>query len=94
MFTSVYYFVAALFVLLAPSVALAQESTLAPTPEPPTIDAGAGRDVLVNTSVKFDVGMIENLPPDTTPEILWNFGDGVRTTGESVSHTYTRPGSQ
>ncbi|MEK7557405.1 MAG: PKD domain-containing protein, partial [Patescibacteria group bacterium] len=81
---------AGLFTLLClPASALAQEST-------PTVsleaDIGEARATLVRRPVSFDISR-SILPPDSPlTEVVWNFGDGVRTTGERVNHAYAKPG--
>lgn len=58
----------------------------------PTVDAGPPRSTLVSQPLIFDAGL--SLPPDTAlEEILWDFGDGIRTTGQRVTHAYDTPGS-
>lgn len=61
--------------------------------ELPHAEAGPPRGVLVGQALAFDISG-SNIPPETEiQEILWNFGDGIRTTGEKVLHTYERPGT-
>ncbi len=86
-----------LFCLATPGAfALAQEtvpSEASPTPLPIQAEIGEHQKTLTNKSLTFDTSK-STLPPDTTiNEIVWDFGDGVRTTGEKVTHTYTRAGT-
>lgn len=47
----------------------------------------------VGKSNDFSIGEF-TLPEDSSlKEIVWNFGDGTRTTGDSVRHIYQRPGT-
>lgn len=55
-------------------------------------DAGPGRKTLTNKQISFDASSSE-IPENQDVEVLWDFGDGVRTTGNQVSHSYERPGS-
>lgn len=58
-----------------------------------TADAGPARDVLIDQPIVFDIASSHLPNNNTIEEILWDFGDGTRTTGAKVSHTYTEPGS-
>ncbi len=44
-----------------------------------------------NNLVNFE-GTVQN-PPGTTPEWMWDFGDGVNSTSSNPSHNYTAGGS-
>jgi hypothetical protein len=85
-----------LFLTLPSSYLDAQTNASATDATPtPTIQAEAGhaRQTLVDKPLTFDINE-STLPPDTTiTDIVWNFGDGVSTTGEKVTHTYTHAGS-
>lgn len=76
---------------------LAQENpSIEPTePAAPAVQAEIGehQTTLTDKPLTFDISK-STLPPDTTiNEIVWDFGDGIRTTGEKVTHTYTKPGT-
>jgi PKD repeat protein len=86
-------------IVLFPLVAFAQEEDeeLEPTPTPlpspeAVITVSGSRNTFTERIITFDVA--ESIIADeiTIEEVLWNFGDGVRTTGERVSHAYNRPG--
>ena len=63
------------------------------TNQPLQAVAGGASSTLVDKTVLLDSSN-STIPADTAiEEILWNFGDGVRTTGEKVSHEYTTPGN-
>lgn len=55
--------------------------------------AGPARNVAAGSSVAFDIS--GSIVPEgiNIEEILWDFGDGIKTTGEQVSHTYKKPGN-
>ncbi len=55
------------------------------------IGAGRARLAMVNSPVWFRA-TIES-PPGRKPEIIWSFGDGFGSRGESVAHTYRAPGN-
>lgn len=86
-----------IFSLLLPVPILAQEDThdetepdaTAPAPEI-AADAGPPRAALVGRPLTFDATSFT--APDIQ-EILWDLGDGTRTTGPKINHTYKRPGS-
>lgn len=59
----------------------------------PTADAGPSRNTLVGNPLTFDAASFQPPPDSHIEEVLWNFGDGVRTTGARVNHTYTHPGT-
>jgi PKD repeat protein len=59
----------------------------------PIVDAGPPRHTVVDQPVSFEINT-SHLPPETTiEEILWDFGDGTKTTGNAVKNTYSGPGS-
>lgn len=74
--------------LLLTSPAYAQEDALALR-----ADAGPDRQSYPGKAISFDIGSSTIPSEDPIQEVVWNFGDGVRTTGEKVSHTYTKPGT-
>ncbi len=58
-----------------------------------TIDAGSPRHTVIDQPVSFEIN-IPPLPDDTVvEEILWDFGDGTKTTGNAVKNTYSKPGT-
>jgi PKD repeat protein len=86
--------------LLLASPAAAQE----PAPEPAETeidteteaaapDAGPPNDTLVGQVVTYNAESFQPPEGSEVREVLWDFGDGVRTTGTRVTHAYTRPGS-
>lgn len=90
--TSTVLFTMPLFVLAGEP-----ESTNPETPKNQTIanlevNAGASRDAIVGQSLIFN-SEITNLDQGSIQEIVWDFGDGVRTTGSKVTHTYSKRGS-
>lgn len=56
------------------------------------VNAGTSRDVIVGQSLIFD-SEITNPEENSIQEIVWDFGDGVRTTGSKVTHAYAKQGS-
>lgn len=57
------------------------------------INLGDDRQTFLDKTISFDASDV-NIPEDASiEEIVWNFGDGVRTTGDEVSHAYTKPGT-
>ncbi len=57
------------------------------------IDAGADKQSYPEKSISFDIES-STIPSDQAiQEVVWSFGDGVRTTGERVSHSYTKAGT-
>lgn len=55
--------------------------------------AGPGRQTLIGKTISFDA-IDSHVPADTdVREIVWDFGDGIRTTGEKVTHAYRTPGT-
>jgi len=54
---------------------------------------GSTRNVLVDKAISFDTARL-NIPEEVeVKEILWDFGDGILTTGDKVSHAYSAPGT-
>lgn len=83
--------------LLGSVATQAQTENPNPTPSPEAVlleaAAGPSRTNAVGTAINFDASA-SRLPPSTRlEEVLWDFGDGVRTTGQQVSHTYRRSGN-
>lgn len=65
-----------------------------PGREAPTVQAQIGLkgNALVDTPISFDVSS-STIPEEVSvDEVLWDFGDGVRTTGNTAIHSYTNPG--
>ena len=85
-----------LLVFLIPGLAFAQS----PQPDENQEESqqvlavpGPERQTLTEKNITFDASG-SDIPQDiTVQEILWDFGDGTRTTGEKVSHSYSRPGN-
>lgn len=60
--------------------------------EPPIANAGADQTVTIGTSVSLD----GSASRDTDGSIVsyeWDFGDGAKSTGEMVTHTYSEVGT-
>jgi len=77
-----------LALLLAPAPAHSQSEDSPPL----QAEAGDSRQTLVGRPVSFDISR-STVPLDTQlNEVTWDFGDGVTTTGQRVTHIYTRPG--
>lgn len=84
------------------SLGQAQAARLSPTPDATPLpspditinaDAGPSRDALVANEIPFEVAA-DSVPSEVqVREILWDFGDGIKTTGQKVSHSYTKPGT-
>lgn len=56
------------------------------------LDTGSDRQTI--TQKQLTLSSTPLLPPETTiEEIVWDFGDGVRTTGETVTHAWQKPGT-
>lgn len=56
------------------------------------ISAGPSRDVLAGQPLSFNLDVEAN-QLSSIKETLWDFGDGVMTTGSNVDHTYESPGT-
>ncbi|MEX2054693.1 MAG: 7TM domain-containing protein [Candidatus Andersenbacteria bacterium] len=76
-------------------LAWAQEEGAPPEIEPVALQAevGSARTTIVDKNVSFDASASQLPALTEPPEFLWDFGDGVRTTGEKVTHVYEKPGS-
>lgn len=57
-----------------------------------TVNVSGGTQTFVGQNISFDTNGSSLPEPLIIQETLWNFGDGVRTTGEKVAHVYERPG--
>jgi parallel beta-helix repeat protein len=58
---------------------------------PPIANAGPDQTVNVGETVSFDAGAsTDNIG---IASFTWDFGDGTTGTGETTTHTYTKPGS-
>ena len=80
---------------LVPAAVFAQENEEGEEEQPQpelTVTTGS-RNYLVGRAISFDLTGSTIPEGMTIQEVLWNFGDGVRTTGEQVSHAYENPGS-
>lgn len=62
----------------------AQETTLSIQQGSPQSFIGKSNDFSVGTFTAPDNSLVQ--------EVVWNFGDSTRTTGENVQHVYERPG--
>jgi len=58
----------------------------------PIADAGPDQKALVDRTVYFD-GSNSNDPDGSILSWTWNFGDGAKDLGETVSHKYLEPGN-
>jgi PKD repeat protein len=57
------------------------------------INAGPARHTVVDQPVSFEIDT-SLLPPEiTVEEILWDFNNNTKTTGNSVKNTYSKPGT-
>ncbi len=82
----------AVVLLQTPQVAAQEEQSEDTAVELQAI-AGPVRSTLVGKTITFD-STSSTIPPETqVQEILWNFDDGIRTTGDKVTHAYTKPGT-
>lgn len=74
------------------SPVLAQAQNASPEPEVRAV-AGPSRKTIVKKNISFDAS--QSVVPEGTPiqEIFWDFGDGIKTTGDKVTHAYSRPGT-
>src|SRR3989344_2734582 len=78
----------------APVNVLAQEATSETNPTPtPTAEAGPPRQELKGQPLNFNAESFVPPADSNVLEVLWDFGDGIRTTGQEVSHTYAKTGS-
>lgn len=82
--------IATCLVLLTVAVPTAAQS---PAGYIPAVEAGPPRNTLISQPITFDATGFQPPPDSTLLEVLWDFGDGVRTTGSRVSHAYTHPGT-
>lgn len=85
-----------LFSFFTPSSVHAQQQEENTQPDQSIItqaDAGPSRRTLVDKTVTFDKEA--SIIPEgvNVEEILWDFGDTIRTTGDKVTHAYTKPGN-
>lgn len=83
-----------IFSLLFPAAALAQDASPSPSPLP-VLQAVAGSDrlTIVDKKVTFDSSASQIPSGADVQEVVWDFGDGVRTTGAQVVHAYAQPGT-
>jgi len=58
-----------------------------------TADAGIDRETLTDKSTSFDSAASHIPDGAAVQETFWDFGDGVRTTGETVTHSFAKPGT-
>lgn len=71
--------------LLLPGLAYGQNQVL-------QSDAGPDRQAFIGKQLAFDAR--SSIIPDgaIVQEVWWDFGDGVKTTGDQVNHAYQKPG--
>lgn len=84
-----------LLVASTPAHAQEESPTAEPTqePEPVLSISTTSSQVFTGRRLTFDLSG-STFPPDTNiSEVLWDFGDGVRTTGQAVTHDYRLPGA-
>jgi PKD repeat protein len=75
---------------MLPSYSYAQNSdTDTNEPSSPNVSAGTARDAIVGQPLSFD-SQVENIGSEIIEEIVWDFGDGTRATGNKVNHTYNK----
>ncbi len=67
------------------STAFAQDQEL-------SANAGPDRQTYTGKNLSFDTSASSLPDSGTIQEIVWNFGDGTSTTGDKVTHTFTRSG--
>ncbi len=82
-------------VILTWLFALPAAAEEAETPAEPavSIDTGTSSQVFVGKNITFGIAEI-TLPEEVAvQEILWDFGDGVKATGEKTTHAYSQPGT-
>jgi hypothetical protein len=83
-----------LLLLVLPGSSGAQEEETEDSPQPAVnINTGISSQVFVGKNISFGLSDIELPEEFAVQEILWDFGDGTRTTGEKVAHTYRQSGT-
>lgn len=76
---------------VAPLASEAQED--AEQSEPTASISTNNTQVIVDKAISFDTEGSFIPEESSIEEVVWNFGDGIRTTGSTVTHTYIRPGT-
>ena len=86
------YFIISLLLLALPIAAAAQDE---PDNQDQSIRAEVGgvRQTLIDRPITFDITPSTIPEGSTIKEVFWDFGDGIQSTGEKVSHVYLNPGS-
>ena len=67
--------------------------TPTPEPEPLVVEAGENRQLYIDKNTSFDSTNSQIPQQMEVKEILWDFGDGTKATGDKVTHAYTEPGT-
>lgn len=84
-------FLAVTFLLLVPTLTMAAPGT---SPLPAIVaDAGGDRQSFVGKTISFNTAASQIPEGSSVREVLWDFGDGIRTTGDAVTHVYQRSGN-
>ncbi|MEX1112254.1 MAG: 7TM domain-containing protein [Candidatus Andersenbacteria bacterium] len=76
-----------------PALAQEESSEEEEQPQPTANVTISSSQVIVGKVVSFDIGGSFIPENDSIQEVVWNFGDGIRSTGERVTHAYNNPGS-
>ncbi|MEX0649580.1 MAG: 7TM domain-containing protein [Candidatus Andersenbacteria bacterium] len=82
-----------LVLLVAPWLTLAQEEPPEESPRPTANATITTNQVLIGRTVSFDITGSFIPEGDAIREVVWSFGDGIRSTGEKVTHAYANPGN-
>lgn len=83
----------ALATLALPSPIAAQEAGEQPPPPAARVNVSFPTESLTEQAISFTATTETTGPEVAVQEVLWDFGDGIRTTGPQVIHTYRTPGS-
>ncbi len=83
--------------LTTPQLTQAQENITSDSssadPAIPFVSAGPTRRTLTDKQITFDAGNSKIPAEAQDVKYNWDFGDGIRTSGQQVSHAYTKSGS-
>ncbi len=93
MFRQVTLTLLSFFALLTPLSPLAAQETAADNQLSSANANANANQSFIGRSIAFDIAGSSFPEGVQVEEVLWDFGDGVRTTGEKVSHTYSTAGS-